>query len=86
MLYEVITVIGETVKVIDGPFNNFSGVIVITSYSIHYTKLYDEQSPYLNNWKGTNQHGDLLQEGTYFVILRIGGIEKAFTGYIDLRR
>jgi len=45
-----------------------------------------EQSPYLNNWKGTNQHGDLLQEGTYFVILRIGGIEKAFTGYIDLRR
>ena len=57
--------VGETVKVIDGPFNGFNGLIedvneekkklkvmvkifgrktpldVITSYSIHYTKLYE---------------------------------------------
>jgi gliding motility-associated-like protein len=45
-----------------------------------------EQSPYLNEWKGTNEKGELLPEGTYFVILQVAGIEKAFTGYLDLRR
>ncbi|MEO5571908.1 MAG: gliding motility-associated C-terminal domain-containing protein [Bacteroidia bacterium] len=45
-----------------------------------------EQSPYQNNWEGTNQSGDLLPEGTYFVILKIKEITKVFTGYIDLRR
>ena len=45
-----------------------------------------EQSPYQNNWQGTNQNGGLLPEGTYFVILKIKGIDKNFTGYIDLRR
>ncbi|MEP7170803.1 MAG: gliding motility-associated C-terminal domain-containing protein, partial [Bacteroidota bacterium] len=45
-----------------------------------------EQSPYQNNWQGTNQSGGLLPEGTYFVILKIKSITKIFTGYIDLRR
>ncbi len=45
-----------------------------------------EQSPYLNEWKGTNNAGKLLPEGTYFVILKVQGVEEAFTGYIDLRR
>ncbi|HKR07279.1 MAG TPA: gliding motility-associated C-terminal domain-containing protein [Bacteroidia bacterium] len=69
--------------VVHGLDDYFENTIII--YNRWGNKVF-EQSPYLNNWQGTNQTGGLLPEGTYFVILKIKSITKVFTGYIDLRR
>lgn len=65
----------------------------IEDYGINSLLIYNrwgnkvfEQSPYLNTWRGINEKGALLPEGTYFYILRVQEIDKTFTGYFDLRR
>ena len=47
-----------------------------------------QQSGYNNEWQGTNNQGESLPDGTYFVIFQpsnSAGVEP-LTGYIDLRR
>jgi gliding motility-associated-like protein len=39
---------------------------------------------YRNTWAGTNQNGEPLPEGTYFVVFTLDG--KQYSTYIDLRR
>lgn len=39
---------------------------------------------YRNTWGGTNQNGEPLPEGTYFVVFTLDG--KQYSTYIDLRR
>ena len=45
-----------------------------------------DQLNYKNDWAGENQKGDMLPNGTYFVILRLGSDAKNLQGYVDLRR
>lgn len=44
-----------------------------------------DQLNYANDWRGESQQGEELPNGTYFVILRLGG-GPTLQGYVDLRR
>jgi gliding motility-associated-like protein len=44
-----------------------------------------QQLNYRNTWRGENREGDLLPNGTYFVILRLDGAGN-MQNYVDLRR
>jgi len=41
---------------------------------------------YTNNWGGTNNAGQELPDGTYFVILEINNGQIKLNGYVDIRR
>jgi gliding motility-associated-like protein len=43
-----------------------------------------KESDYKNDWKGVNQSGDKLVQGTYFVIIELPNGNKKGT-YIDIR-
>ncbi|MEO0403851.1 MAG: gliding motility-associated C-terminal domain-containing protein, partial [Bacteroidota bacterium] len=43
-----------------------------------------EKSGYQNEWAGTNQDGEDLPDGTYYVVFVSG--EREFATYVDLRR
>ena len=45
-----------------------------------------ERLNYKNDWTGTNGHGEMLPDGTYFVILTVNKGERTLQGYVDLRR
>jgi gliding motility-associated-like protein len=47
--------------------------------------VYDQLN-YRNTWGGENLQGELLPNGTYFVILRLGSDAANLQGYVDLRR
>ncbi|MFT3886412.1 MAG: gliding motility-associated C-terminal domain-containing protein [Flavobacteriales bacterium] len=44
-----------------------------------------QQLNYRNTWRGENREGDVLPNGTYFVILRLDG-SSTLQNYVDLRR
>lgn len=44
-----------------------------------------DQLNYRNDWRGENTQGQALPNGTYFVILRLGG-DRTLQNYVDLRR
>lgn len=41
---------------------------------------------YQNEWNGFNNSGEELPDGTYFVVLKVAGLDEPLTGYVDLRR
>jgi gliding motility-associated-like protein len=41
---------------------------------------------YQNEWNGFNNNGEEIPDGTYFVVLKLGGANEPITGYVDLRR
>ena len=41
---------------------------------------------YLNDWSGTNDSGETLPDGTYFVILEIHSPDLQLHGYVDVRK
>ena len=41
---------------------------------------------YRNDWAGENSNGEMLADGTYFVILTVAGGERVLQGYVDMRR
>lgn len=45
-----------------------------------------ERVNYRNDWRGENLRGELLPEGTYFVILTLKGLDRGMQNYVDLRR
>ena len=45
-----------------------------------------ERLNYKNDWTGTNGHGEMLPDGTYFVILTVDKGERILQGYVDMRR
>ena len=47
--------------------------------------VYDK-SGYANDWDGSNNDGEPLPAGTYFVIFKVRTIDKIITTYVDLRR
>lgn len=44
-----------------------------------------DQPHYANDWRGENQQGQKLSDGTYFVVLRLNA-ELTLQNYVDLRR
>jgi gliding motility-associated-like protein len=47
--------------------------------------VFDEMG-YANDWNGTNNSGEELPDGTYYVVVAIRGTDITLTGYVDLRR
>ncbi|MBL0343014.1 MAG: gliding motility-associated C-terminal domain-containing protein [Bacteroidetes bacterium] len=45
-----------------------------------------EKSGYKNDWKGLNDSGEQLPDGTYFVIFKVQSIGVILNNYVDLRR
>lgn len=45
-----------------------------------------DQLNYRNDWRGENQQGEALPNGTYFVIITINEGEQTLQNYVDLRR
>ena len=45
-----------------------------------------DQLHYRNDWRGENQQGEALPNGTYFVIIIINEGEQTLQNYVDLRR
>jgi gliding motility-associated-like protein len=45
-----------------------------------------QKTSYSNEWKGTNNNGENLPEGTYYVTIKIKGFTKYVNSFIDLRR
>nr|MBK9649982.1 gliding motility-associated C-terminal domain-containing protein [Bacteroidota bacterium] len=45
-----------------------------------------QKTSYANEWKGTNNNGENLPEGTYYVTIKIKGYTKYANSFIDLRR
>lgn len=45
-----------------------------------------ERLNYTNDWAGENMTGELLPNGTYFVILTIPALDRTLQNYVDLRR
>jgi gliding motility-associated-like protein len=45
-----------------------------------------EHPNYSNQWKGENNQGETLPDGTYFVILSINDGTRTLQGFVDLRR
>ena len=43
-----------------------------------------EEANYRNDWEGTNESGEDLPQGTYFVVFE--ALEESFSTYLDLRR
>jgi hypothetical protein len=41
---------------------------------------------YRNDWGGENMTGEVLPNGTYFVIVTIPSIDVTLQNYVDLRR
>jgi gliding motility-associated-like protein len=41
---------------------------------------------YVNQWSGTNENGEALPDGTYFVVLNINNSDIILKGYVDIRR
>lgn len=56
----------------------------ITIFNRWGNVVYDRLN-YQNDWRGENQQGQELPEGTYFVVLRLGS-DKTLQNYVDLRR
>ncbi|MEO7081284.1 MAG: gliding motility-associated C-terminal domain-containing protein, partial [Flavobacteriales bacterium] len=44
-----------------------------------------DQLHYSNEWRGENQQGQALPDGTYFVVLRLNA-DLTLQNYVDLRR
>ena len=49
------------------------------------TVVYQE-APYLNQWKGQNENGDDLPDGTYYYSLDLGNDKPPYKGYIVITR
>ncbi|MBK9193928.1 MAG: gliding motility-associated C-terminal domain-containing protein [Flavobacteriales bacterium] len=45
-----------------------------------------DQLNYRNDWRGENQQGEALPNGTYFVVITINEGEQTMQNYVDLRR
>jgi flagellar hook assembly protein FlgD len=45
--------------------------------------VFEEQN-YRNDWEGTNQNGESLPSGTYFVVFEANG--QAHSTFVDIRR
>ena len=45
-----------------------------------------EKSGYQNSWNGVGNDGNVLPDGTYFILLKIDAQEKVYKTYVDLRR
>ena len=49
------------------------------------SEVYSEKN-YANTWKGVNESGDNLPDGTYFVLLKVNSLNTVLKGYVDIRR
>lgn len=56
----------------------------ITVFNRWGNAVYDRLN-YANDWRGENQQGQDLPNGTYFVVLQLG-TERSMQNYVDLRR
>ncbi len=72
---------GYLIKGIEGyPNNNF------TVFNRWGNKVYSKENYKNTDWKGSDNNGDNLPEGTYYVVLTITNSDIKKTTFVDLRR
>ena len=49
-------------------------------------KILFESENYRNDWDGKDQDGNVLETGTYWYVLKLGGIPNNLTGFIYLKK
>ncbi|MBK8339688.1 MAG: gliding motility-associated C-terminal domain-containing protein [Flavobacteriales bacterium] len=57
----------------------------ITIFNRWGNMVYDRIN-YTNDWGGENQEGEMLPNGTYFVVLSLNKGGQTLQNYVDLRR
>ena len=72
---------GYLIRGIEGyPNNNF------TVFNRWGNKVYSKENYKNTDWKGNNNNGDNIPEGTYYVVLTITNSDIRKTTFVDLRR
>ena len=73
--------------------NDYFEIRGIEDYAVNQLTIFDRwgvevfsKSGYQNNWKGDNNGGNQITDGTYFYLLKVEGISKEYKGFIDVRR
>ena len=68
-------------------------ITIIASITINILSVFNrwgnlvyQKENYANEWVGTNNSGEQLPEGTYFVILEIKDTDIKRNTYVDIRR
>ena len=76
----------------DGP-NDYFVIHGLIHYPDNQFKVFNrwgnlvyEKKNYNNEWDGTNNSGDKLPDGTYFVIFESTNLTTPLSGYVDMRR
>jgi len=76
----------------DGP-NDFFVIHSLIDYPENEFKVFNrwgnlvyQKKNYNNEWDGTNNGGDKLPDGTYFVIFEAPNLATPLSGYVDMRR
>ena len=64
-------------------YNDFVNNLIV--FNRWGNKVFEVEN-YQNDWGGTNQKGEDLAEGTYFIILKVSNDILDYNGYLDIRR
>lgn len=77
----------------DDGFNDFLLIKGLEEYPDNEIMIFNRwgqvvfrRNSYRNDWRGTGEDGNPLIDGTYFIVLKVGFLNRVFNTYLDLRR